>query len=113
MSDLQSDRLSLTIRDAASLHSAYMPFLEKGGLFVPSQGAFHLGDEVQFLLRLMDEPEALLVRGRVVWMTPAGAQGHRQAGIGVEFSDQDAGLNQKIETYLSGLIGAERATHTL
>ena len=54
MSDLQSDRLSLTIRDAASLHSAYMPFLEKGGLFVPSQGTFHLGDEVQFRLRLMD-----------------------------------------------------------
>src|SRR5690606_32591612 len=28
--------LSLSVKDAASLHAAYMPFVENGGLFIPS-----------------------------------------------------------------------------
>ena len=38
--------LSLTIKDKAVLYSAYMPFLENGGLFVPTNKAYALGDEV-------------------------------------------------------------------
>ena len=45
----------------------------------------------------MDEPDKLPVAGRVVWITPEGAQGNRQAGIGIEFSDQDVGITAKIE----------------
>jgi len=113
MSDVKADVLSLAISDQAALRSAYMSFLEKGGLFIPSLETFHLGDQVQLLVTLMEEQEKFLVLGRVVWMTPSGAQGNRQAGIGIEFSDHDAGLKQKIETYLAALSGAEGATHTL
>jgi hypothetical protein len=48
----------------------------------------------------MGEDEKLPVAGRVIWLTPKGAQGKRTAGIGVQFSDQDRGQTQKkIETY--------------
>ena len=47
--------LSLTIKDKAVLYSAYMPFLDNGGLFVPTNKAYSLGDEVFMLLTLMDE----------------------------------------------------------
>jgi type IV pilus assembly protein PilZ len=51
--------LSLTIKDKAVLYSAYMPFLSNGGLFVPTNKAYDIGDEVFMLLTLMDEPEKI------------------------------------------------------
>lgn len=46
-------------------------------------------------------------------MTLKGAQGKRTAGIGVQFSDQDRGQTQKIETYLAGALSGDKATHTM
>src|SRR6056300_900748 len=105
--------LSLTIKDKAVLYAAYMPFLENGGLFVPTNKRYRIGDEVFMLLTLMDEPEKIPIAGRVVWITPAGAQGNRQAGIGVQFSEQDAAANAKIENHLGGALNSERQTHTM
>ena len=113
MSDISKKELSLSLRDQASLHRAYMSFLGRGGLFIPTQQSYRLGEDVRLTLMLMDEPEKLSVRGRVVWLTPPGAQGNRQTGIGVEFSPEDASLNAKIENYLAGLLGSDRVTHTL
>ena len=105
--------LSLTIKDKAVLYSAYMPFLENGGLFVPTNKAYALGDEVFMLLTLMDEAERVPIAGKVVWVTPRGAQGNRTAGIGVQFSEQDAAANAKIENHLAGSLGSDRPTHTM
>ena len=74
--------LSLTIKDRAVLYAAYMPFVRNGGLFVPTNKRYELGEEVFILLALMDEPEKIPINGTVVWITPKGAQGNRQAGIG-------------------------------
>ena len=116
MSDDHSSRqgiLSLTIKDKAVLYSAYMPFVKNGGLFVPTNMAYELGDEVFMLLTLMEEPEKIPIAGRVIWVTPRGAQGNRTAGIGVQFSEQDTGANKKIEEYLAGLLTSEKPTHTM
>jgi len=78
--------LSLTIKDKAVLYSAYMPFLQYGGLFVPTNKAYDIGDEVFMLLTLMDEPEKIPIAGKVVCVTQRGAQGNRTAGIGVQFA---------------------------
>ena len=48
------------------------------------------------LLTLMDEREKLPVAGRVAWITPEGARGTRQAGIGIELSDEDVTIIAKI-----------------
>ena len=105
--------LSLTIKDKAVLYAAYMPFVQNGGLFIPTAKAYKLGDEVFMLLNLMDEPEKIPVAGKVIWVTPKGAQGSRAAGIGVQFSDQDDAANRKIETYLAGALESDRLTHTM
>jgi type IV pilus assembly protein PilZ len=105
--------LSLTIKDKNVLYAAYMPFVKNGGMFIPTNKSYKLGDEVFMLLSLMDEPEKIPVAGKVVWVTPRGAQGNRAAGIGVQFSDQDNTAINKIETYLAGMLGSDKPTHTM
>jgi type IV pilus assembly protein PilZ len=107
--------LSLNINSKSALYAAYMPFLKRGGIFVPTTKPYSLGDEVFMLLSLMDEPGKLPIAGTVVWITPAGAQGNKTQGIGVQFSDDDSGAQarQKIETLLGGHLGASRPTHTI
>lgn len=106
--------LTLTIKDKSALYLAYMPFVRNGGLFIPTNSTYSMGDEVFMLLNLMDEEEKLPVAGRVIWVTPRGAQGKRTAGIGVQFSDQDNGETQKkIDNYLAGALGGDKPTHTM
>ncbi|MDY6828029.1 MAG: PilZ domain-containing protein [Pseudomonadota bacterium] len=105
--------LSLTIKDKAVLFAAYMPFVKNGGLFIPTTKTYRLNDEVFMLLNLMEEPEKIPVAGKVVWVTPAGAQGNRAAGIGVQFSAQDDTARRKIETYLAGSLDSDRPNHTM
>jgi type IV pilus assembly protein PilZ len=91
-----------------------MPFVKNGGLFIPTTKRYQLGDEIFLLLQLMDGPDRIPVAGRVVWVTPAGAEGNRTVGVGIEFSDQDEGAaRNKIEEYLAGALKAERRTHTM
>ncbi len=105
--------LSLTIKDKAVLYAAYMPFVSNGGLFIPTNKNYSLGDEVFMLLNLMEEPEKIPVAGKVVWITPRGAQGNRAAGIGVQFSSEDDQARAKIENYLAGSLTSDRPTHTM
>ena len=106
--------LSLTIRDKSALYASYMPFIKNGGLFIPTSKAYKLGDEVFMLVSLMDEKEKMPIAGRIVWITPKGAQGNRTAGIGVQFSDQDNGDTQKkISNYLAGALDGDKVSHTM
>ena len=107
--------LSLAVRDKASLYNAYMPYIKNGGIFVSTPKRYFLGDEVFLLLTLPESTERLPVAGKVVWVTPAGAQANRPAGIGVQFSDGAEGENVKgkIEALLAGVLNAERPTHTM
>lgn len=106
--------LSLTIRDKSALYASYMPFIKNGGLFIPTNKSYKLGDEVFMLLTLMDTREKLPVAGRVVWITPKGAQGSKKAGIGVQFSELDKGATKsKIENQLAGALKSDRSTHTI
>ncbi len=106
--------LSLTIRDKSALYASYMPFIKNGGLFIPTSKAYKLGDEVFMLVSLMDDKEKMPIAGRIVWITPKGAQGNRTAGIGVQFSELDKGQTRnKIEKYLAAALQSERQTHTM
>ena len=65
--------LSLTIKDKSVLYAAYMPFIKNGGLFIPTNKSYKLGDEVFMLLSLMEEPEKIPVAGKVVRMSFNGS----------------------------------------
>lgn len=100
--------LTLKLKDRRALQSAYLPFIQDGGLFVSSLRDFHLGEQVLILLQLPEQSESLPVAGRVVWMVPPAAAPGRKPGIGVQLSRLDGGaLRQRIEKLLSG-AAAER-----
>lgn len=107
--------LSLQIKDKLSLYQAYMPFVKGGGLFVPTNRKYSLGDDVFILLSLADEKDRLPVPGKVIWITPVGAQGNRQAGIGVQFNEGSDGeaVRTKIESLLAGVLSSDKPTNTM
>jgi len=106
--------LSLAIKEKAALYAAYMPFIKGGGLFIPTNKAFKIGEEVFMLLSLIDDPMKLKVVGQIVWISPS-AQANRPQGVGVQFLEKDGGLEAKhtIEGILSGALKSSRPTHTM
>ncbi|AXA90868.1 PilZ domain-containing protein [Massilia sp. YMA4] len=107
--------LSLAIREKAALYAAYMPFLKNGGIFVPTQKAYKVGDEIYLILTLMDDATKYPIAGKVVWITPAGAHNNKAQGIGVHFPDDETGqrTRARIEEILGAALRSTRATHTL
>ena len=106
--------LSLALKDKAHLHASWMPFLKQGGVFVPTNRKFALGDEVFLVLTLPESTERVPVAGKVAWVTPVAAQGGRTAGIGVHFADngENDALRGRIEALLAG-FKTDKPTHTM
>jgi len=92
----------------------YCNYLMRLPWFIPTHRRYRIGDEVFLLLRLMDEPELTPIAGKIVWLTPAGAEGNSLAGVGVQFGAQDQGAaRRKLEGYLADTLTSNRLTHTL
>lgn len=107
--------LSLNIREKSALYAAYMPGLKNGGIFIPTSKPYHVGDDVFMLLSLLHDPNKLPVAGKVVWITPSGAQGNKTQGIGVQFNNDESGIaaRTKIERLLGGYLQSSQPTHTM
>jgi type IV pilus assembly protein PilZ len=107
--------LSLNIKERSALYAAYIAQLKDGGLFIPTNRVTRLGDEVFMLISLPDDPVKLPVAGKVVWITPAGAQGNKAQGIGVQFSADESGQSakRKIESVLGAALNSTKTTHTI
>lgn len=106
--------LSLSIKEKSALYAAYMPYIKGGGIFIPTNKPYRLGDEVFMLLSLMEDPNKLPVAGRVVWITPEGAQGNKVQGVGVQFGENESGVSARNK--IDGLLGGSkitRPTHTM
>lgn len=114
----QSGIVRMDIADNNELYAAYMPFVSNGGLFVSQDilgnARYDMGSDVFLLLHLVHQNERVPVAGKVVWFTPRSGGAQRPAGIGIQFSSQDNGANQRrIETMLAGMLDGSRPTHTL
>ena len=107
--------LSLPIKEKAALYAAYMPFLANGGIFVPTNKSYKIGDEIYLILTLMDDPTKYPIAGKIAWITPAGANNNKAQGIGVHFSSDESGqrVKMRIEELLGAALRSSRATHTL
>lgn len=107
--------LSLSIKEKSALFAAYMPFIKGGGLFIPTNKSYRMGEEVFMLLTLMEDPSKLPVSGKVVWVTPSGSHGSRTQGVGVQFAFNESGkaAQSKIEGLLGGSLKSVRPTHTM
>lgn len=107
--------LSLPIKEKAALYAAYMPFLTNGGIFVPTNKPYKVGDEIYLILTLMDDPTKYPIAGKIAWVTPGGANNNKAQGIGVHFSSDESGqrVKHRIEELLGAALRSSRATHTL
>jgi type IV pilus assembly protein PilZ len=105
----------LVFREKSALYAAYIPLLTDGGLFVPTQRAYKLGEDIYLLLSLPDDPQRYPVAGKVAWITPANASGGRTQGVGVRFpaDEKTRGLKIKIEELLGTQISSSKPTHTV
>lgn len=106
-------RLTLSVANKAELYRAYMPFLKRGGIFVPTADAMTMGDEVLLLLTVLDQGERFAVEGTVSWITPVGASNKRRAGVGVHFNEGTSNPRAKLEAFLGAALSADRPTETL
>jgi type IV pilus assembly protein PilZ len=107
--------IQLKFGEKNALYAAYIPLLAEGGLFVPSNREYRLGDDVYLLLTLPDDPQKYPVAGKVAWITPANASGGRTQGFGVRFPADEKGrlLKLKIEEILGTQISSSRPTQTV
>ena len=94
--------LSLVLADKEQIYQSFMPFVKGGGLFIPTNRVFHLGEEVFALLQIMDDTDKTPITGKVIWLTPKAPQHNRKQGIGIQISSEDNELTKKLETFLAG-----------
>lgn len=110
--DIPELKVKLTTKE--ELYMASMPFVRDGGIFVSTRNDFDLGQPVHLELELIDEKAPLSVDGKVVWKTPAGAQGNMLPGVGVQFTSKEAHkIHKTIEHYLAGMDDTDNPTDTM
>jgi type IV pilus assembly protein PilZ len=95
----ESPILNYTINDPVELNLSYIPFINNGGLFVPTFQTFTMGDFVTVDLFLPGKKDAIRIEGKIVWITPQNALHHVLPGIGIQFIGPNA---QAIRTQIEG-----------
>ncbi|MDO5073174.1 type 4 pilus biogenesis protein [Neisseria animaloris] len=113
--DLPGRMMALQLKEKVALYNSYMPFFEHGGLFVPTDDVFSLGDEVLLALELTDHPGKKFLRTQVAWINPARTSTQRPKGVGLAFSDDEICEQTKklIEGELGSSLRSDRVTFTL
>lgn len=102
---MDKEELTYTIKDSIELNLSYMPFVQKGGLFIPTDKIYDLGKQVVINLILPGKNEGLKIEGKVVWLTPKNALHHVLPGIGVQFTGKEANaVREQIEASLDTSI---------
>jgi type IV pilus assembly protein PilZ len=82
--------LKYLIENQIELNFSYMPFIKGGGLFVPTNEKFQLGDKILLDLILPGYSEANPIEGIVVWITPENSQYSVYAGVGIQLIGTNA-----------------------
>ncbi|ASK26787.1 PilZ domain-containing protein [Neisseria chenwenguii] len=113
-SNIPGKMMSLQLKEKVMLYNCYMPFLENGGLFVPSEDVFSLGDEILLAVEIGNHAKRFLPT-KVAFINPARTSAHRPKGVGLAFTDLDICIQTKnlIEAELGNHLRDERATFTL
>ena len=105
--------MTVAISDEKALYLSYMPFLANGGIFVPTDASYTVGDPVFLILKLPDS-EQHAIPGTVGWITPVGAQSGRTAGVGIHFdSPEGEPVRKRIEAQLTRKMNSDRATYSM
>lgn len=92
------------IEDIETLYASYLPFVNRGALFIPSSKQYDLGDDVFVAIILPGSSERMPLNGKVVWVNHK-EQANRPAGFAVQFGTDTPSVRMKneIERLLAGL----------
>jgi len=106
--------MQLVFKEKGALYAAYIPGFQDGGLFVPTNRDYKLGDDVYLLLSLPEDNQRYPVAGKVAWITPPNAPGGRTQGVGVRFPNDEKTrlIKLRIEEILGTQISSSKPTQT-
>ncbi|MCP1659504.1 PilZ domain-containing protein [Neisseria perflava] len=107
--------IALQLKEKTMLYNCYMPFLNYGGLFVPTDDLFTLGEDILLAVEIIDHPKRFLPT-KVAWINPARTSANRPKGIGLAFTAHESCQQMKswIETELGSVaLRSDRTTFTL
>lgn len=97
--------LSYIIQTKLELNFSYMPFINEGGLFIPTTENFSLDDIVFIDLQLPEQTGPQKVEAKVVWITPKNAIDQILPGVGVTLIGANAKIiRDQIKTHLDNAI---------
>ena len=97
--------LNYQIKDPLELNLSYMPFVNEGGIFIPTKDTYLLGEMVEVHLQLPKKKKPLKFSGKVVWLTPANALYLAVPGVGVQFAGPEGKtIRKEIESLLDTKI---------
>ncbi|MEZ5535805.1 MAG: PilZ domain-containing protein [Thiolinea sp.] len=98
---METQKLTLSLLDRNEVHNHYLPMIQGGGIFVPTALNLAFYSDVLLQVDLLSERQKASIPGKVVWVTPAGAQRGLMKGVGIKF----AGEHQpRIQQYFESLI---------
>ena len=109
--------LQLRLESKTFIYASYMSFLEYGGVFLPTDDKFDMGEEILLVLDVvgLGKTEKIFIKTNVCWINANPSASGRPKGIGLAFGSDESGLKAKtiFENILSGLLHNERPTYTL
>jgi type IV pilus assembly protein PilZ len=86
----------LHLQSVQDLYRSYMPFVQNGGIFVPTEETYPLGEQCLLNLKILDEDE-IPIMTRVVWVVIPAARhlggplgrGRWRQGVGLGFTGKE------------------------
>ncbi|TMM43293.1 PilZ domain-containing protein [Colwellia ponticola] len=105
--------LTVEFHSERDLYLAFMPFLNKGGVFVRTPRQYELGDNVELKILLPDALEESIVHGQVCWLTPIGAQNGTPPGVGINFVKDPDKVRYQIEQIIARQLNSSEPTLTM
>lgn len=107
-----ANSLTYQIPNVRELHLSYMPFVDGGGVFIPTGLIFSLGDIIQVTLTVIEEKNTFTFSGKVVWITPEGAQNRTVVGVGVQLCGPEGGAVRSLIENILQDIDSDESTYT-
>lgn len=106
---------TVIIQEAIFLYRCYMPFIERGGLFIPfnqdiTPENIQPGQKI-FVILSMLKNNKIPIPGVVVWINPSG----KFKGYGIQFPDNSASqhLVESIQEAIRPFADKKEATYTM
>lgn len=112
---IKPEVLHAEIRDKEALYASYMPFIKDGGIFLPTEVAYDLNDDVFVILKLPFDKAVFKFMSKVVWINPTSTNKNKPTGVGLRVDIKNGGAQfmSKIESIVGVMTNSARPTFTI